>query len=100
MGVAAFKVTGLPLPWLLGPLFGCLTAALLGVRMQVLILGLGNVGKALAIALREAGHRVVGTTTTPAKVDDLSALADEVHVLTGDDVAAVRSAAAGCSAGA
>ena len=33
-GAGAFVTLGLPLPWLLGPLFGCLLAALLGARMR------------------------------------------------------------------
>ncbi|MGJ8611026.1 MAG: AbrB family transcriptional regulator [Octadecabacter sp.] len=34
IGVAVFLSLGLPLPWLLGPLFACLIAALLGVEMR------------------------------------------------------------------
>mgnify|MGYP000353539967 CR=1 FL=1 len=34
VGVAVFLGLGLPLPWLLGPIFACLIAALLGVRMR------------------------------------------------------------------
>ena len=30
LGVLAFKLLQLPLPWLLGPIFACLIAALLG----------------------------------------------------------------------
>ena len=33
-GVWAFKLLHLPLPWLLGPIFACLIAALCGVRMR------------------------------------------------------------------
>ena len=33
-GVAVFHVLSLPLPWLLGPIIGCLIAALCGVAMQ------------------------------------------------------------------
>lgn len=33
-GVAAFKVMHLPLPWLLGPIFACLIAALAGIPMR------------------------------------------------------------------
>ena len=62
--------------------------------MNVLILGLGNVGKALAVALREAGHTVAGTTTTPEKVDSLRAIADEVHVLRGSEADKLAEAAA------
>ena len=33
-GVAAFYAVNLPLPWLLGPLFACLAAALLGAPLK------------------------------------------------------------------
>ncbi len=33
-GVAAFKLFGLPLPWLLGPIFACLIASLARVQMR------------------------------------------------------------------
>jgi nucleoside-diphosphate-sugar epimerase len=65
-------------------------------QMKVLILGMGNVGKALAAKLRTDGHTVVGTTTTPAKVDDLKQHAQEVFVLKGTDTEAVAKAAEGC----
>ncbi|MFT5223037.1 MAG: nucleoside-diphosphate-sugar epimerase [Glaciecola sp.] len=64
--------------------------------MKILILGVGLVGSALATQLRAAGHTVVGTTTTPGKVDALSAICDEVHVLKGSDRDAVAAAASGC----
>lgn len=65
---------------------------------KVLILGLGHVGKALSRHLREAGVRVVGTTTTAAKVDSLLPHADDVHVLRGTDTEHVCGVAAGCDA--
>ena len=34
VGVLAFKLMHLPLPWLLGPIFACLIAALIGVPMR------------------------------------------------------------------
>lgn len=34
LGVAVFLLLGLPLPWLLGPIFACLIAAMLGVPMR------------------------------------------------------------------
>ena len=34
VGVAGFMQAGLPLPWLLGPIAGCLVAAILGVPMR------------------------------------------------------------------
>jgi len=39
LGVAVFSALGLPLPWLLGPIFACLAAALLSVPMRGMILG-------------------------------------------------------------
>ena len=53
--------------------------------MNILILGLGNVGKPLAAQLRAAGHHVAGTTTTAAKQQGLLQLADEVFVLRGSE---------------
>ncbi len=66
--------------------------------MKVLILGMGHVGKALAQKLKADGHTVAGTTTTPAKVAELELIADEVHVLTGDETDKVIAAAQGCDA--
>ncbi|MEO0703265.1 MAG: AbrB family transcriptional regulator [Pseudomonadota bacterium] len=34
VGVAVFLALGLPLPWLLGPIFACLAAGLAGMRME------------------------------------------------------------------
>jgi nucleoside-diphosphate-sugar epimerase len=65
---------------------------------QILIIGLGHVGKALARQLRADGVRVLGTTTTPAKVEGLRADADEVHVARGTDAAVIREIGAGCDA--
>lgn len=65
---------------------------------QVLILGLGHVGKALAQCLRATGVKVVGTTTTAAKVEKLRDFADEVLVLRGSDAARIREAGAGMDA--
>ncbi len=65
---------------------------------RVLILGLGHVGKALAKSLKAAGVEVVGTTTTPAKVPELEALVDEVHVARGTDAELIARIAEGCDA--
>ncbi|TXS96419.1 NAD-dependent epimerase/dehydratase family protein [Parahaliea maris] len=65
---------------------------------RLLILGMGHVGSAVAQAARQQGYSVVGTTTTPDKVEHLSTLADEVVVLRGEDSAAVAATAAGCDA--
>ncbi len=66
--------------------------------MRVLILGAGNVGLEVAARARARGWQVVATTTTPARVDELTAYADEVAVLVGSDSAAVAAAATGCDA--
>ena len=65
---------------------------------QVLILGLGHVGKALAKRLRADGVRVVGTTTTPEKVAPLGEFADAVHVARGPDADTIAEIAQGCDA--
>ncbi|MDP9140171.1 MAG: NAD-dependent epimerase/dehydratase family protein [Pseudomonadota bacterium] len=65
---------------------------------EVLILGLGHVGKALAGGLRAEGVWVKGTTTTPAKVEELGEYADEVHVVRGTDSARIREIAGECDA--
>lgn len=58
LGVAAFKLLALPLPWLLGPIFACLIAALLGVQMKGY--------KPLTDAMRTILGVAVGATLTPA----------------------------------
>lgn len=65
---------------------------------KLLILGLGHVGKALAAQFRAEGVTVIGTTTTPAKVEVLKEFADQVHVVRGADAAKVKEIAAGCDA--
>lgn len=65
---------------------------------KVLILGLGHVGQALARRLRAEGVTVVGTTTTPAKVEALREVADEVHVARGSDAGKIGEIAAGSDA--
>ena len=66
--------------------------------MRFLILGLGNIGKALAGQLREKGHHVHGTTTSPAKVDSLETVVDNVSVLFGHEREKVATAGEGCDA--
>ena len=66
--------------------------------MRVLVIGCGLVGKELAGQLRADGHHVIGTTTTPGKVDDLKQHCDEVKVLRGSDKDKVHAAAEGCDA--
>ncbi len=64
--------------------------------MNIFILGLGHVGKALAVRLRGAGHSVMGSTTTESKVAELSSYADQVAVLRGSDTERLVEAADGC----
>lgn len=56
IGVAVFHLFGLPLPWLLGPIFACLCAALLGVEMKSI--------KFLNNAMRSILGVAVGATFT------------------------------------
>ena len=64
--------------------------------MRVLIMGMGNIGRELGTQLRAAGHHVIGTTTTPAKVESLSAYVDDVAVLFGHEAEKVAKAAENC----
>lgn len=57
LGVAAFHVLNLPLPWLLGPIFACLVAAIIGVPMR----GIKPVNETMRTILGVA----VGATFTP-----------------------------------
>jgi nucleoside-diphosphate-sugar epimerase len=66
--------------------------------MNVFILGMGHVGKALAARLRADGHHVTGSTTTADKVPELENHADQVVVLRGAETEKLAEAAAGCDA--
>ena len=57
VGVAVFLALNIPLPWLLGPIFACLIAALLNVPMQ----GIPVMNEAMRTILGVA----VGATFTP-----------------------------------
>lgn len=57
LGVGAMKLADFPLPWLLGPMFGCLTAALLGVKLTGLPLATNLMRTVLGVA--------VGASFTP-----------------------------------
>lgn len=58
IGVAIFMVLDLPLPWLLGPIFACLLAALAGLKMTGI--------KPLNDSMRTILGVAVGATLTPA----------------------------------
>jgi nucleoside-diphosphate-sugar epimerase len=65
------------------------------LAMNILIIGLGHIGKALASELKALGHSVSGTTTTAEKVPALSELVDKVYVLKGQEGDKVAAAAEG-----
>ena len=58
LGVGVFHLIALPLPWLLGPIFACLAAALAGMRLQ----GLTRLNDGMRTILGVAA----GATLTPA----------------------------------
>ena len=66
IGVAGFMAAGLPLPWLLGPIFACLIAALLGVPMR----GIKLVNDAMRTILGVA----VGATFTTALLASMTGM--------------------------
>ncbi|UWQ22981.1 AbrB family transcriptional regulator [Jannaschia sp. W003] len=66
VGVAAFHAASLPLPFLLGPLFACLAAALLGLRLAA--------WAPLTDAMRTILGVAVGASITPALVGQLPSM--------------------------
>ena len=66
--------------------------------MKILVLGAGNVGRAVAAKLKKTGHEVVVTTTSENKVTELEDLAEHVFVLKGHESEKVLEAAKGCEA--
>lgn len=66
LGVGTFKVLQLPLPWLLGPMLGCLIAALIGVRLRGAPLASTVMRTVLGVA--------VGATITPALFGQLGTM--------------------------
>ena len=66
LGVAVFYTLALPLPWLLGPLLGCLIAALFGVPLR----GAPKTSQVMRTILGVA----VGATITPALFAQLGTL--------------------------
>ncbi|HUF88086.1 MAG TPA: AbrB family transcriptional regulator [Thermohalobaculum sp.] len=72
-GAAGFYALDLPLPFMLGPMFGCLAAALAGVGLQ----GFRPVALSMRIVLGVA----VGTAITPALVDRLPEMAYSVALV-------------------
>lgn len=66
IGVAAFLLLGVPLPWLLGPIFACLIAAMAGVPMA------GN--KTVNHVMRTILGVAVGATFTTALLISMAAM--------------------------
>jgi hypothetical protein len=73
VGVAGFEAAGLPLPFLLGPLFACLVAAVMGVRLAAT----GRIGTAMRTVLGVA----VGAAVTPELVARLPSMAWSVALV-------------------
>lgn len=72
-GVAVFLLLNLPLPWLLGPMFACLVAALAGVPLQ----GPKHIGDAMRTVLGVA----VGASITPDVVTRLPDMAVSIALI-------------------
>jgi uncharacterized protein len=66
LGVGAWHLTGLPLPFLFGPMFACLIAALLGAQ-------LGGV-KPVSTAMRTVLGVAVGASLTPAVLGQMPSM--------------------------
>lgn len=66
IGVAVFHILELPLPWLLGPIFACLAAALIGVPLGGIKLVNDSMRTVLGVA--------VGATMTPAVIGTFPAM--------------------------
>ncbi|MET7770071.1 NAD-dependent epimerase/dehydratase family protein [Nocardia sp. NPDC005366] len=66
--------------------------------MRYVIIGCGNVGMELARRWTSEGHSVVGTTTSPDRTAELTAVCTEVTVLRGSDRDAVGRAVDGADA--
>ena len=73
IGAGVFYLLDLPLPFMLGPMFGCLIAALAGAKLQAL----GHLSTAMRIVLGIA----VGTAITPALLDRLPQMAYSVALV-------------------
>ncbi|CUH40708.1 membrane protein AbrB duplication [Jannaschia seosinensis] len=67
VGVVPFRALGLPLPFLLGPLFACLVCALAGLRLSAYA--------PLTDAMRGILGVAVGASITPAVLGQIPAMA-------------------------
>lgn len=59
--------------------------------LKVTIIGCGYVGMAVARQWRESGHEILATTTTRDRVAELEKVAQQVAIVRGDDLDALRS---------
>jgi nucleoside-diphosphate-sugar epimerase len=66
--------------------------------MRMLCIGSGLVGSRFGALARAGGNTVIGTTTTPEKLETLAGTFDEMRLLRGSDGSAVAAAARGCDA--
>jgi nucleoside-diphosphate-sugar epimerase len=66
--------------------------------MRLLVLGAGNAGLEVATRGKALGWEIVATTTTPARIPELEAVADKAVVVRGTDRDGVKAAAEGCDA--
>lgn len=66
--------------------------------MKALVLGLGFVGAEVAAQLIARRHRVMGTTTTPAKIERMRERGIDATLLTSDDVGRMAALAHDCDA--
>ncbi|MCL6284942.1 AbrB family transcriptional regulator [Ruegeria sp. 2012CJ41-6] len=72
-GVLVFLIIGLPLPWLLGPMFACLVAALLGLDLRA--------PERLCAGMRTILGVAVGASITPAVVVRLPDMAASIALI-------------------
>lgn len=72
-GAALFSALGIPLPFLLGPMFGCLLAALAGVELKG--------PKTVSVAMRTVLGVAVGASVTPELVGRLGDFALSVALV-------------------
>ncbi len=60
--------------------------------MNILIIGCGYVGSAVAAFWQQQGHNLTVTTTTPEKIPTLKYLANQVIILQGNDIQGLTNA--------
>lgn len=73
VGAVVFRLIGLPLPFLFGPMFACLLAALLGLPLR----GTGQIG----IGARTILGIAVGATLTPALIATLPSMIGSILLI-------------------